>query len=236
MSRRFHIKSATLAASGRSKIEWAGDQMPVLLQIRARAQRTTPLRGIRLACCLHVTTETAHLMLTLKAAGARVALCASNPLSTQDDIAASLVKDHGIAVYAVRGEDRSTYYEHIQAALDTSPHVTLDDGADLVSTIHKQPERFGGDVFGGTEETTTGVIRLKSLDAQGRLRYPVIAVNDADTKHLFDNRYGTGQSTIDGILRATNRLLAGSVFVVAGYGWCGKGLAQRARGMGRTSS
>jgi len=206
--------------------------MPVLLKIRAGAARTKPLKGFRVACCLHVTTETAHLMLTLKAAGARIALCASNPLSTQDDIAASLVKDFGVSVFAIRGEDRRTYYDHIQAVLGISPHVTMDDGADLVSTIHKQPQRFGKDVVGGTEETTTGVIRLQSLDAQRKLRYPVISVNDADTKHLFDNRYGTGQSTIDGILRATNRLLAGSVFVVAGYGWCGKGLAQRARGMG----
>ena len=230
--RASHIKNPQLARAGRSKIEWAEGQMPVLLQIRERAAKAKPLKGVRLACCLHVTTETAHLMLTLKAAGARVALCASNPLSTQDDIAASLVKDYGIAVYAIRGEGRATYYDHIHEALAFSPHLTMDDGADLVSTIHKQPHRFGRDVIGGTEETTTGVIRLKSLDAQRRLRYPVIAVNDADTKHLFDNRYGTGQSTIDGILRATNRLLAGSVFVVAGYGWCGKGLAQRARGMG----
>jgi len=206
--------------------------MPVLLQIRARAARTKPLKGIRLACCLHVTTETAHLMLTLKAAGAQIALCASNPLSTQDDVAASLVKDHGIAVFAIRGEDRATYYEHIRTTLSMSPHITMDDGADLVSTVHKHPDRFGKDILGGTEETTTGVIRLRSLDAARRLRYPVIAVNDAETKHLFDNRYGTGQSTIDGIVRATNHLLAGSVFVVAGYGWCGKGLAQRARGMG----
>ena len=227
-----HIKDASLAKAGRSKIEWAGPQMPVLLQICKQAAGTKPLKGVRLACCLHVTTETAHLMLTLKAAGAQVALCASNPLSTQDEIAASLVKDFRIAVYAIRGEDRRTYYEHIEAVLSNSPHITMDDGADLVSTIHKQPGRFGKDVIGGTEETTTGVIRLRSLDAQGKLRYPVIAVNDADTKHLFDNRYGTGQSTIDGILRATNRLLAGSVFVVCGYGWCGKGLAQRARGMG----
>jgi adenosylhomocysteinase len=227
-----HIKDASLAKAGRSKIEWAGPQMPVLLQVRERVARAKPLRGVRLACCLHVTTETAHLLLTLKAAGARVAVCASNPLSTQDEVAASLVKDFGIAVYAIRGEDRTTYYEHIEAVLSMSPHITMDDGADLVSTIHKQPGRFGKDVIGGTEETTTGVIRLKSLDAQRRLRYPVIAVNDADTKHLFDNRYGTGQSTIDGILRATNRLLAGAVFVVCGYGWCGKGLAQRARGMG----
>ncbi|MBI3321547.1 MAG: adenosylhomocysteinase [Candidatus Omnitrophica bacterium] len=232
MRQRFHIKSPSLARSGRSKIQWAESQMPVLLQIRSRVARAIPLKGVRLACCLHVTTETAHLMLTLKAAGAHIALCASNPLSTQDDIAASLVKDFGLSVYAIRGEGRTTYYDHIEAALSTSPHITMDDGADLVSTIHKQPHRFGSDIIGGTEETTTGVIRLKSLDAQRRLRYPVIAVNDADTKHLFDNRYGTGQSTIDGILRATNRLLAGSVFVIAGYGWCGKGLAQRARGMG----
>ena len=232
MSRLFHIKNPALAKAGRSKIDWAESQMPVLLKIRSRVSRTKPLKGFRVACCLHVTTETAHLMLTLKAAGAQLALCASNPLSTQDDIAASLVKDFGVAVYAIRGEDRATYYRHIEAALATAPHVTMDDGADLVSTIHKQPHRFGTHIVGGTEETTTGVIRLKSLGAAGTLRYPVISVNDADTKHLFDNRYGTGQSTIDGILRATNRLLAGSVFVVAGYGWCGKGLSQRARGQG----
>ena len=231
-SRASHIANPNLASAGRSKIDWAEGQMPVLGQIRRRAAKRRPLKGMRLACCLHVTTETAHLMLTLKAAGAAVTLCASNPLSTQDDIAASLVKDFGISVYAVRGEDRDTYYDHIHAVLARSPHITMDDGADLVSTIHKQPHRFGQDIIGGTEETTTGVIRLKSLDAQGKLRYPVIAVNDADTKHLFDNRYGTGQSTIDGILRSTNRLLAGSVFVIAGYGWCGKGLAQRAKGLG----
>lgn len=232
MSPRCHIKNAALARAGRSKIEWAAGQMPVLLQIRARVARTKPLKGIRLACCLHVTTETAHLMLTLKAAGAQVALCASNPLSTQDDVAASLVKDHGIAVFAIRGEDRAIYYEHIRTTLSMSPHITMDDGADLVSTVHKHPDRFGKDILGGTEETTTGVIRLRSLDAERRLRYPVIAVNDAETKHLFDNRYGTGQSTIDGIIRATNYLFAGSVVVIAGYGWCGKGLAQRAKGMG----
>ena len=226
------IKHSGLASVGRSKIEWAESQMPVLLQIRERFARTKPLKGITMACCLHVTTETAHLMITLKAGGANVALCASNPLSTQDDIAASLVKDFGIDVFAIRGENRKTYYDHIIAALSRQPHITMDDGADLVSVIHKEPETYGKAVIGGTEETTTGVIRLKSLDAQGKLRYPVIAVNDADTKHLFDNRYGTGQSTIDGILRATNRLLAGSVFVIAGYGWCGKGLAQRARGQG----
>jgi len=232
VSQKHHIKNVALAKAGRSKIEWAEGQMPVLLQIRKRFARTKPLKGVRLACCLHVTTETAHLMITLKAGGAHVALCASNPLSTQDDIAASLVKDFGISVYAIRGEDRTTYYDHIKTSLAALPHITMDDGADLVSTIHKEPNRYGAKVIGGTEETTTGVIRLKSLDAAGKLRYPVIAVNDADTKHLFDNRYGTGQSTIDGILRATNRLLAGSVFVVAGYGWCGKGLAQRARGQG----
>ncbi len=206
--------------------------MPVLLHIRRRVAKTKPLRGMRLACCLHVTTETAHLMLTLKAAGAQIALCASNPLSTQDDVAASLAVDAGLSVFAVRGENRATYYRHIHEALSISPHLTMDDGADLVSTVHKAPTRYGRDLFGGTEETTTGVIRLRSLDAQGQLRYPVIAVNDAQTKHFFDNRYGTGQSTIDAILRATNQLLAGTVFVVCGYGWCGKGLAQRARGMG----
>ncbi|MBI4353746.1 MAG: adenosylhomocysteinase [Candidatus Omnitrophica bacterium] len=232
MSRAFHIKSEALASAGRAKIEWAERQMPVLVQIRAQMARAKPLKGIRLAACLHVTTETAQLMLTLKAGGAQLALCASNPLSTQDDIAASLVKDFGMAVYAIRGEGRRTYYDHIHAVLSGLPHITMDDGADLVSTIHKQPGRFGRRIIGGTEETTTGVIRLRSLEAHGKLRYPVIAVNDANTKHLFDNRYGTGQSTIDGILRATNRLLAGSVFVVAGYGWCGKGLSQRARGMG----
>jgi len=233
MTRRtHHVRDLSLARAGASKIGWAESQMPVLLHIRQRMARTKSLKGFRVACCLHVTTETAHLMLTLKAGGAQIALCASNPLSTQDDIAASLVKDFGVNVFAIRGEDRKTYYDHIQSVLSISPHATMDDGADLVSTIHKEPGRFGRDLIGGTEETTTGVIRLRSLDAQGKLRYPVISVNDADTKHLFDNRYGTGQSTIDGILRATNRLLAGSIFVVAGYGWCGKGLAQRARGMG----
>jgi len=226
------VSDLRLSRAGREKIAWAESQMPVLGKIRARVLRTKPLRGTRVACCLHVTTETAHLMLALKAAGAQVALCASNPLSTQDDIAACLVRDHGLAVYAVRGENRKTYYEHLHAVLGHAPHITMDDGADLVSTVHQHPSRFGREVIGGTEETTTGVIRLRSLETQGRLRYPVIAVNDADTKHLFDNRYGTGQSTIDGILRATNQLIAGSVFVVAGYGWCGKGLAQRARGMG----
>jgi len=232
VSTKHHIKSLGLAASGASKIAWAESQMPVLLQIRKRFAKEKPLKGVRLACCLHVTTETAHLMITLKAGGAQVALCASNPLSTQDDIAASLVKHSGVSVYAIRAEGRSTYYDHIHTALSGQPHITMDDGADLVSTVHKDPDRFGTAIVGGTEETTTGVIRLRSLDEQGKLRYPVIAVNEADTKHLFDNRYGTGQSTIDGILRSTNQLVAGSVFVVCGYGWCGKGLAQRARGMG----
>lgn len=221
-----------LAKSGRSKMDWAESQMPVLKIIRERFARTKPLKGIRVACCLHVTTETAHLMVTLKAGGAQVALAASNPLSTQDDIAAFLVKEAGISVFAIRGEDRTTYYKHINSVLSNLPHVTLDDGADLVSSIHKEPERYGKNIIGGTEETTTGVIRLRSLESAGALRYPVIAVNDADTKHLFDNRYGTGQSTIDGILRATNQLIAGSVFVICGYGWCGKGLAQRAKGFG----
>jgi adenosylhomocysteinase len=227
-----HIKDLSLAPAGRSKIEWAEAQMPVLLQIRKDAARTKPLKGVRVAACLHVTTETAHLMLTLQAAGAEIALAASNPLSTQDDIAASLVQDFGVSTFAIRGEDRDTYYSHLEQVLSISPHVTMDDGADLVSMVHQHPQKFGRDIIGGTEETTTGVIRLRSLEAQGKLRYPVIAVNDAETKHLFDNRYGTGQSTIDGIIRATNRLIAGSVFVVAGYGWCGKGLAQRAKGMG----
>jgi len=226
------IKDVSLAKAGRSKIEWAERQMPVLLQIRERVARTKPLKDFRVAACLHVTTETAHLMLTLQAAGAQIALCASNPLSTQDDVAASLVKDFGIPVFAIRGEDRDTYYKHIESVLSISAHVTMDDGADLVSMVHQHPEKFGRDMIGGTEETTTGVIRLRSLQSQGKLRYPVIAVNDAQTKHLFDNRYGTGQSTIDGVIRATNQLIAGSVFVVGGYGWCGKGLAQRAKGLG----
>ena len=228
----FDIRDITLAAQGERKIAWAALQMPVLLQVRQRFARTRPLAGMRVACCLHVTAETANLVVTLKAGGARVALCASNPLSTQDDVAASLVKHAGIAVYAVRGEARPTYYAHLKSALALRPHLTMDDGADLVSAIHKDPARYGTEVLGGTEETTTGVIRLRSLEAQGKLRYPIIAVNDAKTKQLFDNRYGTGQSTIDGILRVTNRLLAGSTFVVCGYGWCGKGLTQRARGMG----
>ena len=230
--RSSHVRSLALAKTGKAKIDWAESQMPVLVDIRTRFAKEKPLKGVRIAGCLHVTTETAHLMLALQAGGAQLALCASNPLSTQDDVAASLVKDFGVSVYAIHGEDRTTYYDHIEAVLSMPAHVTMDDGADLASTIHKEFDRYGRDIIGGTEETTTGVIRLRSLEAQGKLRYPVISVNDAKTKHLFDNRYGTGQSTIDGILRATNRLLAGSVFVVAGYGWCGKGLAQRAKGMG----
>ena len=226
------IAHPKLAAAGAQRIAWAAQQMQVLAAIRERFIKEQPLKGIRLAACLHVTAETANLMLALKAGGARLALCASNPLSTQDDVAASLAQHHRIPVYAVRGENRARYYRHINAVLDTRPHITMDDGADLVSTIHGQRQDLVSGLIGGTEETTTGVIRLRSLQQQGLLRYPIVAVNDADTKHLFDNRYGTGQSTIDGIVRATNRLIAGSRFVIAGYGWCGKGLARRASGMG----
>ena len=228
----YHIKDLSLAEKGRLRIEWAAKDMPVLNLIREEFEREKPLQGLRIGACLHVTTETANLMVTLKAGGAELALCASNPLSTQDDVAASLVRDFGIPVFAVRGEDRDTYYAHIKAVLDTRPHLTMDDGADLISTLHAERPEQAAEVMGGTEETTTGVIRLRAMARDGALKYPVIAVNDALTKHLFDNRYGTGQSTIDGILRATNRLLAGSIFVVAGYGWCGRGLALRARGMG----
>jgi adenosylhomocysteinase len=206
--------------------------MPVLRQIRERFAKERPLEGIRIGACLHVTTETACLMETLKAGGADATLCASNPLSTQDDVAAALVKESRISVFAIKGEDEKTYYRHIRSVLARRPQVTMDDGADLVSTVHKELPRLARNVLGGTEETTTGVIRLRSMAEHGVLRYPIISVNDADTKHLFDNRYGTGQSTIDGILRATNRLLAGAVFVVSGYGWCGRGVAMRARGMG----
>jgi adenosylhomocysteinase len=205
--------------------------MPVLHSIRDRFQKERPLAGVKIAACLHVTTETGNLMQTLKAGGAELRLCASNPLSTQDDVAAALV-EYGVPVFAIKGEDNKTYYEHINAALDFEPNITMDDGADLVSTIHSERQNLVKTMFGGTEETTTGVIRLRSLASKGLLKFPVIAVNDAKTKHFFDNRYGTGQSTIDGILRATNRLMAGSVFVIAGYGWCGKGLAKRASGMG----
>ncbi|MEK6532199.1 MAG: adenosylhomocysteinase [Deltaproteobacteria bacterium] len=227
-----HVKDLNLSAKGRNRIEWAERDMPVLRKIKENFSKKKPLKGLRIAACLHVTTETANLAITLKAGGADVVLCASNPLSTQDDVAASLVKDFGMPVYAIKGEDNKTYYKHINAALDVRPNITMDDGADLVSVIHTKRKDLAKDVIGSTEETTTGVIRLKSLAAEKLLMFPVIAVNDASTKHFFDNRYGTGQSTIDGILRATNRLLAGSIFVVAGYGWCGKGLAMRASGLG----
>ncbi len=226
------VKDLGLAALGRQRVAWADAQMPVLAGIRSRFAKETPLRGQRLAACLHITTETAVLLKTLKAGGAEVVACASNPLSTQDDVAATLVADEGIPIYAVRGEDRDTYYAHLNAALDSHPTMTMDDGCDLVSTLHQERPGQCGEVVAGTEETTTGVIRLRAMEAAGALRFPIVAVNDADTKHLFDNRYGTGQSTIDGIVRATNLLLAGKVFVVAGYGYCGKGLSSRARGMG----
>src|SRR5881296_906973 len=226
------VKDLSQAAAGRLKIEWAEQSMPVLRQVRERFAREQPLKGIRLGACLHVTTETAVLMLTLRAGGASLALCASNPLSTQDDTAAALVKEYDVAVYAHKGEDHARYYRHIEAVLATRPQVTMDDGADLISQLHGARRDLLGDVIGGTEETTTGVIRLRSMERDGVLAFPVIAVNDADTKHLFDNRYGTGQSTIDGILRATNILLAGKTAVVAGYGWVGRGIASRLRGMG----
>lgn len=229
---QFHIRDESLADEGLKQIEWADWQMPVLRQIRERFEREKPLSGIRIGACLHVTKETANLMRTLIAGGAQVALCASNPLSTQDEVAAALVKHFGIPVFAIRGEDTETYYRHIHAVLDTQPDITMDDGADLVSTLHKERQEQVAKVIGGTEETTTGVIRLRSMAREGVLRYPIIAVNDAYTKFLFDNRYGTGQSAIDGILRATNFLLAGSTLVVAGYGWCGRGIAMRGRGMG----
>ena len=221
-----------LAASGQLRIEWAELTMPVLRRIRDRFAADRPLAGTRVGACLHVTTETAMLMLTLKAGGASVALCASNPLSTQDDVAAALVREHGIPVFARKGEDHGTYYAHIQSVLGARPHVTMDDGADLISTLHGERRDLVADVVGGTEETTTGVIRLRAMEKEGVLAFPVVAVNDADTKHLFDNRYGTGQSTVDGILRATNILMAGRTFVVGGYGMCGRGLAARAHGLG----
>jgi len=228
----FDIRDAALAEKGKLRIEWAAQSMPVLRSIGERFAREKPLAGVRLAACLHVTTETAALVQTLKAGGAEVRVCASNPLSTQDDVAASLVVHDTVPVFAVKGEDKDTYYRHIHAALAHRPQITMDDGADLVSTIHSERKELLADIIGGTEETTTGVIRLKSMAAKGVLRYPIVAVNDADTKHLFDNRYGTGQSTVDGIIRATNRLIAGSSFVVSGYGWCGRGVAMRAAGMG----
>jgi adenosylhomocysteinase len=226
------VKDLALAAAGKLRIEWAEQSMPVLRQVRERFTKEQPLKGVRLGACLHVTTETAVLMMTLKAGGAEVALCASNPLSTQDETAAALVREYDIATFARKGEDNTTYYTHIQSVLATRPQVTMDDGADLISTLHGDRRDLLPGVIGGTEETTTGVIRLRAMEKEGVLAFPVIAVNDADTKHLFDNRYGTGQSTVDGILRATNVLLAGKVLVVCGYGMCGRGIAARAHGMG----
>jgi len=226
------VKDLKLAEKGRLRIEWAEQNMPVLRLIRERFAREKPLKGVRVGCCLHVTTETANLMETLKAGGAEVRLCASNPLSTQDDVAASLVKHTNIGVFAVRGENNKTYYQHIANVLENNPQVTIDDGADLVSALHGPNGKAAAEVWAGLEETTTGVIRLRAMAQEGVLRFPMLAVNDSETKHFFDNRYGTGQSTIDGILRATNHLLAGSKFVVCGYGWCGRGVATRARGMG----
>jgi adenosylhomocysteinase len=228
----YDVKNIKYAGDGALRIEWANQNMPVLNRIRKRFEKEKPLKGIRLGACLHVTTETASLMQTLKSGGASVALCASNPLSTQDDVASALVKHDKIPVFAIKGEDNRTYYRHINAVLDTKPQFTMDDGADLVSTLHSKRTELLTGVRGGTEETTTGIIRLRSMAADGVLQYPIIAVNDARTKHFFDNRYGTGQSTVDGIIRATNRLLAGANFVVCGYGWCGRGVAMRARGMG----
>lgn len=226
------VKDINLAKKGKLRIEWAAQEMPVLKIISDRFKKEKPLKGMRLTACLHVTTETASLMETLKEGGAEISLCASNPLSTQDDVAASLVKNSGISVFAIKGEDTKTYYRHIKDSLAIKPQITMDDGADVVSFLHKEHRDLLKNVIGGTEETTTGVIRLKAMAADGALEYPIIAVNDALTKHLFDNRYGTGQSTMDGVIRATNRLISGSIFVVGGYGWCGKGLAMRAKGLG----
>jgi adenosylhomocysteinase len=228
----FDVKDVQLAEGGRRRMDWAAREMPVLRAIRDRFAKERPLAGLRVSACLHVTTETANLMTTLQAGGADIVLTASNPLSTQDDVAAALVSHYEIPVFAIKGEDNVTYYKHIRAALDHKPHMTMDDGADLVSTLHKERRELLPNILGGTEETTTGVIRLRAMAADNALTFPIIAVNDAMTKHFFDNRYGTGQSTLDGIIRATNVLLAGKTFVVAGYGWCGRGLASRARGMG----
>ncbi len=231
-TRKHDVKDLNLAPEGVRRIAWADRQMPVLAAIRERFEREQPLAGYRVSACLHVTTETANLMRTLKAGGADVVLCASNPLSTQDDVAAALVAEYDIATFAIKGEDNDSYYAHIEAAVDHKPHITMDDGADVISVLHSHRREQLGDVLAGTEETTTGVIRLKALERDGKLGFPVVAVNEARTKHLFDNRYGTGQSTLDGIIRATNVLLAGKRFVVAGYGWVGRGVASRARGMG----
>lgn len=226
------VKDLRLAKAGEARIVWAEREMPVLRLIRERFKKQKPFKNIRMSCCLHVTTETANLAITLKEGGADVVLCASNPLSTQDEVAAALVKNHGIRTYAIKGEDNKTYYKHIYAALDHRPQITMDDGADVVGVLHKERPGQLADVIGGTEETTTGVVRLRAMEKEGVLRYPIIAVNDALTKHMFDNRYGTGQSTLDGVIRATNVLFAGKTVVVAGYGWCGRGVASRARGMG----
>jgi adenosylhomocysteinase len=231
-TKRYDVKDLALSAEGKRRIEWADRQMPVLAAIRERFEQEQPLAGYRIAACLHVTTETANLMRTLKAGGADVVLCASNPLSTQDDVAAALVDEYDISVFAIKGEDHDTYYSHIEAAVDHKPHFTMDDGADVIGVLHSARREQLGDIIAGTEETTTGVIRLKALEAEGKLGFPIIAVNEAQTKHMFDNRYGTGQSTVDGIIRATNVLLAGKKFVVGGYGWVGRGVASRARGMG----
>jgi adenosylhomocysteinase len=229
---KYDVKDLALAKEGKLRVEWATQEMPVLGLIKERFKKQKPLKGITVAACLHVTTETAQLAITLKEGGATVALCASNPLSTQDDVAAYLVKDHKISVFAIKGENNKTYYNHINSAIDMSPNITMDDGADVVSILHKSRKEKLAGIMGGTEETTTGVIRLRAMAENGVLEYPIVAVNDANTKHFFDNRYGTGQSTLDGIIRATNRLISGTTFVVCGYGWCGKGLAMRARGLG----
>ncbi|HUP33096.1 MAG TPA: adenosylhomocysteinase [Gaiellaceae bacterium] len=231
-TKRYDVKDLALASEGVRRIEWADRQMPVLAAIRERFEAEQPLAGYRIAACLHVTTETANLMRTLQAGGGDVVLCASNPLSTQDDVAAALVDEYGISTFAIKGEDNDSYYQHIEAAVDHKPHITMDDGADVIGVLHSARREQLGDVIAGTEETTTGVIRLKALERDGKLGFPVIAVNEARTKHLFDNRYGTGQSTIDGIIRATNVLIAGKRFVVAGYGWVGRGVAMRAKGLG----
>ena len=228
----FDVKSMELADQGKKRIEWANQSMPVLQIIRKEFIKNQPLKGIRISACLHVTTETANLAITLRDGGADVVLCASNPLSTQDDVAASLVRDYNISTFAIKGEDNDSYYSHILSALDHRPHMTMDDGADLVTTALTKRQDVVDGIIAGTEETTTGVIRLRAMAKDGALRYPIIAVNDAETKHMFDNRYGTGQSTLDGVIRCTNILLAGSKFVIAGYGWCGRGLASRAKGMG----
>jgi adenosylhomocysteinase len=232
MTVKCDVKDLGLAPKGKLRIEWAEQEMPVLRLIRQRFEKEKPLKGVRLSGCLHITTETANLALTLQAGGADVVLCASNPLSTQDDVAACLAAEYGIPVFAIKGEDNETYYRHISATLDHEPHLTMDDGADLVSTLHKERTELIVNVIGGSEETTTGIIRLRAMEKDGALRYPILAVNDANTKHLFDNQYGTGQSTIDGIVRATNVLLAGKTFIVGGYGWCSRGIAMRAQGMG----